>query len=70
MAIPSDNHPFEYRRPTNDQAELMSAVSVSMRKAYDLIVAEVPASAERTLAVRKLQESRMWINVAILGSTA
>lgn len=32
---------------------------------YDTILGHAPESAERTLAVRKLQEARMWANAAI-----
>jgi len=33
---------------------------------YQIILANCPRSAERTLAVRKLQEARMWANAAIV----
>lgn len=32
---------------------------------YQAILEDCPRSAERTLAVRKLQEARMWANAAI-----
>lgn len=32
---------------------------------YDTILGHCPESAERTIAVRKLQEARMWANAAI-----
>jgi hypothetical protein len=32
---------------------------------YEAILNDCPASAERTLAIRKLQEARMWANAAI-----
>lgn len=32
---------------------------------YDTILGHCPQSAERTIAVRKLQEARMWANAAI-----
>ena len=41
------------------------AISEAMRIAYDAILGHAPESAERTLAVRKLQEARMWANASI-----
>lgn len=32
---------------------------------YETILGDCPPSAERTLAIRKLQEARMWANAAI-----
>lgn len=60
-------HPFEYQKPTDDQAQTMLNVNELLRRSYDVIVEAVKPSAERTLAIRKLQEARMWVNVAILG---
>lgn len=59
-------HPFEYQKPTEDQVARMAHLSDTMRRVYEEMQAVKP-SAERTLAIRKLQEARMWINVAILG---
>jgi hypothetical protein len=61
------SHPFEYQRPTDVQAKTMRLVSERLSWAFDIMVGQVAPSAERTLALRKLQEARMWINVAILG---
>ncbi len=63
------SHPFTYRQPTPDQVVLMAALSEFMSDVYEEILAVIEPSAERTLAIRKLQESRMWANVAILGIT-
>ena len=60
-------HPFEYQKPTDEQAHDMTSINYLMRESYEWIVANVTPSAERTLAIRKLQEARMWVNVAILG---
>lgn len=60
------SHPFEYRKPTEEQANLMSDLSAQFAEAYDCLLEVAVASAERTLAIRKLQEARMWANVAIL----
>jgi len=61
------SHPFEYRKPTQEESLEMAAVSNLMRAVYDEIVSNVKPSAERTLAIRNLQQARMWVNVAILG---
>jgi hypothetical protein len=60
-------HPFEYQKPTDEQASDMAEISLIFRQCYDWIEEYVKPSAERTLAIRKLQETRMWTNVAILG---
>ena len=62
-------HPFDYVKPTDGQAEIMKSISSGMRMIYDQMIADVAPSAERTLAIRKLQEARMWTNVALLGIT-
>lgn len=41
------------------------AVSQAAKVMYDTLLGHCPESAERTLAVRKLQEARMWANAAI-----
>lgn len=41
------------------------ATAQAARVMYDTILGHCPESAERTLAVRKLQEARMWANAAI-----
>ena len=61
------SHPFVYQKPTDKQAETMAEFNGLARSAYEFLAAVVEPSAERTLAIRKLQEARMWANVAILG---
>jgi hypothetical protein len=41
-------------------------VNDAAKAMYDVIRANCPRSAERTLAIRKLQEARMWANAAIV----
>ncbi len=60
------SHPFEYHKPTAEQADTMVQLNLRFRAAYDALIALVPASADRTLSVRKLQEARMWANAAVL----
>lgn len=62
------SHPFEYQKPTTEQAAKMTVLSTYFRDVYDDLLMVAP-SAERTIAIRKLQEARMWANVAILGIT-
>jgi hypothetical protein len=42
------------------------AVNAIAKMMYDVILANCPRSAERTLAIRKLQEARMWANCSIV----
>lgn len=44
----------------------MATLNIRFKTAYDLLIELVPASADRTLSVRKLQEARMWANAAVL----
>jgi hypothetical protein len=62
------SHPFEYQAPSEDHVEQMAFVSRVCLAVYDVMMCIDP-SAERTLAIRKLQEARMWANAAILGVT-
>jgi len=59
-------HPFEYHKPSEGQQARMKQLNEGIKGVYDQLEALVPASAERTLAVRKLQEARMWANAAIV----
>jgi len=63
---PIDN-PMEYI-DTDDPDKIAGFQSVNAiaKMCYDVILANCPRSAERTLAVRKLQEARMWANAAIV----
>jgi len=59
-------HPMDYIG-TDDPVTIAHyrAVSQASRTLYDTILAHCPESAERTLAIRKLQEARMWANASI-----
>jgi hypothetical protein len=59
-------HPFEYQKPTETQVALLQIVRSTMAESYDVLLAHVPACAERTLAIRKLEEASMWANKAIV----
>jgi hypothetical protein len=59
-------HPFEYHKPDEDQTSRMKQINEYVKDAYETILGNVPESAERTIAIRKLQEARMWANAAIV----
>lgn len=59
------NDPFEYRAPNQRQIVNMQAVAASLATTYWTIMHGCPDSAEKTLAIRSLQEARMWANAAI-----
>ena len=58
--------PFQYRQPTAEQVEVMQAIAQQLGALYAFVQVAVPGSAERTLAIRKLQEARMWFNAALV----
>ena len=56
---------FRYHPPDKERAakhETVNAATVGLAKLY---MNTCPASPELTLAVRKLQEARMWANAAL-----
>lgn len=59
-------NPFEYQKPSDDMVERIREVRTACEHAYVVLMAEVPECAERTLAVRKLEEVSMWANKAIV----
>ena len=63
---PIDN-PMAYI-DTDDPVKVAAfkAVNEAAYQFYQRILATCPRSAERTLAIRKLQEARMWANAAIV----
>ena len=56
---------FTYHPPQKDDQGHFAAMSDSFMMAAQAIVNHTPPSAEQTLAIRKLQEARMWANAAI-----
>jgi hypothetical protein len=60
-------NPMEYI-DTDDPAVIshFKSVNDAAYEMYQAILANAPQSAERTLAIRKLQEARMWANAAIV----
>jgi hypothetical protein len=57
--------PFKYVVPKPDMLPHFEAVAETIAAAYAAIQEHVPSSPERTLAIRRLQEARMWANAAI-----
>jgi len=49
-----------------DTIRRFEVVNDSAYQMYMTILERCPRSAERTLAIRKLQEARMWANAAIV----
>lgn len=56
---------FEYHAWTDDQKTAGSEVRHALAEAVKVIVANVPPSADRTTAIRKIREARMDANSAI-----
>ena len=61
--LPED--PFKYIPPTEEMKPHFEAVADAVTYVYHVLLKECPPSAERTLAVRDLQRTRMWANAAI-----
>ena len=60
------DNPMQYIDSEGETVERHKRVEVSIGQAYFAILENAPKSAERTLAIRKLQEARMWANAAIV----
>lgn len=56
---------FTYQPPTSEMQEHFAAVSRACLDAARAIVAHVPASADRTLAIQHIVDARMRANMAI-----
>lgn len=59
--------PFEYRAPTEEMVPHFKAIAKQCARLYEDLMIHVPETPERTLAIRRLQEVRMWANAAISG---
>ena len=58
-------NPFIYHAPSGDQVRRIENIRSVMTDAFNAVKFNVPDSAERTLAIRKLEEASMWANKAI-----
>jgi len=56
---------FTYHAPNENQKERYESINEAFRAAAMTVLACSPGSAERTIAIRKLQEGRMMANAAI-----
>jgi hypothetical protein len=59
-------NPMDYIDTPVEDVWKHKQVERAISAAYDTLLEVCPRSAERTLAVRKLQEARMWANAAIV----
>lgn len=59
-------NPLEFRSPNETQYAAIQRVRDSLSEALTVIMNDVPGCAERTLAIRKLEEVAMWTDKAIL----
>lgn len=62
----SGQDPFIYHQPTTDQINRITNIREGCQEMLQAILANVPECAERTLAIRKLEEVSMWCNKAIV----
>ena len=63
---PPIENPMQYIDSTGPQVNRHKEIEHYISKAYRAVLDNCPRSAERTLAVCKLQEARMWANAAIV----
>lgn len=59
------DHIFKYHAPNPEQVTRYLLVRVNAKLFAARVLDECPPSAERTLALRKIQEAVMWANSAI-----
>jgi hypothetical protein len=64
----ADVNPFDYIEAPKELAPNFQNLSVVFTQCYEWILQNCPQSAERTIAIRKLQESRMWANASLVFS--
>jgi len=56
---------FEYHKWTDDQVAAGKRIREALAAAVKIIIADVPPSPDRTVAIRKLRDARMDCNSAI-----
>lgn len=59
---------FEYHAPSAEQLQALQKLRASCKAHYDLLIATLPPSRERSLAITKLEEVSMWENKACVFS--
>ena len=63
---PETKHPFDYQRPTAEHVQQIETVRDAIKAVHDTILATLPPSRERSLAITKLEEASMWANKGIV----
>jgi len=58
--------PMQYRETDKHTAAEFKTLADAFEEIYATLLGMCPKSAERTMAVRKLQESRMWANASLV----
>jgi hypothetical protein len=62
-----DTHPaLEYHAPTPEQIEAIKTIRAALSDAMYAITDTVPQCAERTLALRHIEEAAMYANKALV----
>jgi hypothetical protein len=61
-------HPstFDHVKPTDEQAETMRQASALSKGYADDIAGILPDGADKTYVLRRIRETAMWINTAIM----
>lgn len=59
-------HPFVYKAPTVEHIHAIAIVRTECAALYQTLLELIPQCAERTLAIRHLEECSMWANKAIV----
>lgn len=59
---------FQYINPTDEQKELMQLFRDKYQKLAEEVLANVPESRGRSIAVTKLEESAFWLNKGITNN--
>lgn len=58
-------HCFTYHEATEEQRQRYKKINVATAVAAEALLDHCPDSRERSLALTKIQEARMWANAAI-----
>lgn len=62
-----DTHPaLEYHAPTEEQIKAIKTIRAALSEAMYAITDTVPQCAERTLALRHIEDAAIWSNKAIV----
>lgn len=59
---------LDYRKPDEHEAACMAHVGEAIKEAAARMGKHGKPSAETTLAIRKLQEARMWFNASVIAN--